>query len=145
MTNLFSKAGLLISKRALFFLGFLFVHSAVNAQLDSVSVSISFSNSIVLDSLQQSNDTIDILNVAVYTDDIDFLGEILVTVYDQISAHPIAKIKSTKAELLSLNAINGSTSTIEFSGFPPVVGSYRIDVLVRNFQGGNLPMISTTY
>ncbi len=144
MTTMFSGLGKMASNRVLLFFGMLLIGSGAYAQLDSVSVSLSFTQEVSLDSTQ-TNDSTDILNVEVYLDDIDFLGEVLVTVYDLPSGQPLAQIKSTKAELISLNAISGFVATIEFAGFPPITGSYKVDVLARNFQGGNLPIVSETY
>ncbi|XOV67608.1 MAG: hypothetical protein ACFHU9_00270 [Fluviicola sp.] len=125
-------------------LGMLLFGSGAFAQLDSVSVTLSFTQESSLDSTQ-TNDTIDVMNVEVYLDDIDFFSEVIVSVYDLSSGHPIAQIKSTKAELIALNSLSGSVATIEFPEFAPITGSYRVDVLARNFQGGNLPIVSETY
>jgi len=144
MTAMFFKCGFIASNRVLLFFGMLLLGSGAFAQLDSVSVTLSFSQEASLDSTQ-TIDSIDVLNVEIFLDDIDFFGEVLVVVYDLSSGHPIAQIKSTKVELQTLSAISGSIATIEFPGFTPVVGSYRIDVLARNFQGGNLPIVSETY
>ncbi|MCR9174227.1 MAG: hypothetical protein NXI10_17150 [bacterium] len=144
MITILFKRGRTASSRFLLLFGLLILGHGALAQLDSVSVTLSFTQEATLDSTQ-INDSTDILYVEVYLDDIDFFGEVIVTVYDLSSGQPLAMIKSTKAELDSLNAISASVATIEFPGFPPIASSYRVDVLPRNFQGGNLPIISETY
>lgn len=146
ITTMTLKCGAASYKQLLLvLLGFLFCNQA-EAQLDSVSVSnVSFSQEVISDSLTNITDTVDIMAVDVYIDDIDFMGEVLVTVYDLENNFPLSFVKHTKAELLSYSLINGSVATLELLGLEPTVNSYKIDVQVRNFQGANFSLVSTQY
>lgn len=110
------------------------------AQLDSVSVSLEFDQETVLDSLG-GTDTLHYMNVNVYTDDIDFLGEIIVTVYDGNSNFPLGKLKFTKQEAINEGILSGSITTIRFD-YRSTAESYKVESLIRNYQGANLPLVT---
>ncbi|MCR9171961.1 MAG: hypothetical protein NXI10_05690 [bacterium] len=146
MTTMIGRLGKKMSNQAIVIIGLMFLSSGVNAQLDTASVSsVSFAQETVTDSLTLVTDTLDIMNVEVFMDDIDFLGEVLVTVYDQATGYPLQMVKQTKSELELNDLIIGSFAKIEIFGLEPNVGLYNIDVQVRNFQGGNLPLLSAQY
>lgn len=134
------------SIRFLLLLGIIFIGSGAKAQLDSVSVSsVTASDTIIVDSLTSTSDSLTNLDVEVYMDDIDFMGEVIVVVYDDGADYPLAMIKHTKAELESYGSISGSIATIEFVALPDASTQYRVEIQARNFQGGNLPIVSTLY
>jgi len=136
---MFTKSGFSKSKFILL-LGMLLTWSGAFSQLDSVSVDLTFEQDTILDSLGGS-DTLDYMNVNVYTDDVDFLGEIVVSVYDGNSDFPLGKLKFTKQEALDQGILSGSTTTIRFD-YRSASESFKVETLVRNYQGGNLPLVT---
>lgn len=135
-----------VSHKMLLLIGVLFMSSGAFAQLTSASVNnISFSKERVTNPLTNATDTLDLMSVEVVLNDIETLGEILVTVYDQQAGFPVQMAKVTKADLENSNLINGSVATVQVLGVPPVTGSYAIEVQVRNNQGANLPLVSAQY
>lgn len=146
MTTFTSKPKANAFSRLSLFLGFILLSSGAFAQLDSVSVSnVSFTQELTTDSLNGSVDTLNIMNVEIYIDDIDFMGEVIVMVYDQTNGFPLQIVKHTKSELDNLGLITNATAKMEVAGLSPETNSYKIDVQVRDFYGGNLPVVSTLY
>ena len=111
------------------------------AQIDSVTINLHFETGTDPD---DSTLTIDVLHVDASIYDVDFMGEVIVTVYDAASDFPMARIKMTAQEFTDANLISGDTTTIKLYGLDPA-GSYRVETLVRNYQGANFPVISTDY
>ena len=133
-------------KKAALIIVLVFASSFSYSQLDSVLVNITFTtevDSTTTDSLGMYviDDVINI-NASVY--DVDFLGEVIVTVYDHAADYPIAMLKMTKQQLIDANQKVGSTVTLKIYGIDNA-GSYRIETQVRNFQGANFPMVITNY
>ena len=121
-------------------LAFVLIGLSSFGQITSATVDVHFETGIdPYDSLST-----DVMHVDATIDDIDFMGEILVTVYEPSTDFPIARIKMTKAELEDESLITGSVATIKIYGFDPAEG-YQIETLVRNYQGGNFPKINTDY
>jgi hypothetical protein len=106
-------------------------------------VNLTFDDEIVTDSLG-GTDTLDFVNVNVYTDDVDFLGEIIVTVFGANSNFPLGKLKYTKQESINAGILSGSITTIRFDELSPT-GAYRIEALVRNYHGANLPLVTVNH
>ena len=118
----------------------LFVSVSSFGQITSVTANVHFEIGIdPYDSLST-----DVMHVDATIDDIDFMGEVLVTVYEPSTNFPVARIKATKVELQNENQISGNVATIEIYGFTPSEG-YRIETLIRNYQGGNFPIVTTDY
>lgn len=140
------KWGVKLTKRSLLFFGLMMFASVANAQLNNAAVnSVSFTQEFVTNSLTSVTDTLDVMNVDVYIDGIDFMGEVLVTVYDQATGYPLQLVKQTKTELETNGLLVGSVATLKIFELMPSQGTYNVDVQVRNVQGGNLPLISTQY
>ena len=129
-----------ITSKSILFL-FLFSFGSFSfSQVDSVDVTIHFDLGIdPYDSV-----TVDVMHIDLSIHDIDFLGEVLVTLYEPTSGFPLSKIKMTKAELELESLISGSDATIKIYGLDPTL-EYNIESLVRNYQGGNFPLINSTY
>jgi hypothetical protein len=141
MTTLFLRLGSLRPKNTFLLFGMLLLGNGVYAQLDSAAVSsISFTQEIVTDSATNVTDTIDVMNVDVYTNDIDFLGEVVITVYETSTDFPLSKRKLSKQEALLVGAITGNNVLVSLDGFVSNE-SYRIEVLVRNYQDANLSLV----
>ena len=111
------------------------------AQIDSVTVNLHFETGT---DPGDSSLTIDVLHVDASIYDIDFMGEVIVTVYDATAGFPMGRIKMTAQEFTDQNLLNGDIVTIKLYGLDPVV-PYRTETHVRNYQGANSPVISTDY
>jgi hypothetical protein len=136
-----------IKKNNLLLIILLFSSSFLSySQIDSVDVNLNFTvetDSTILDSLGNYS-IIDVINVNATINDVDFLGEVLVTVYDSSLDYPIAMIKMTAQQIIDANQKVGSVVTVKLDGIDPS-GSYRVETQVRNFQGANFPMVTTNY
>ena len=133
-------------KKAALIIALVFASSFSYSQLDSVNVNITFTtevDSTTTDSLGMYvvDDVINI-NASVY--DVDFLGEVIVTIYDHATDYPIAMLKMTKQQIIDADQKVGSTVTLKIYGIDNA-GSYRVETQVRNFQGANFPMVITNY
>ena len=113
----------------------------VSAQLDSVNVDIHFE---VDQDPMDTTQTIDAMHVDAEIFDVDFMGEVITTVYDAASNYPLAMIKMTKQEFIDEGLKNGDVVTTIFYGLDPA-DSFQIVTEVRNFQGATFPMITTDY
>jgi len=126
-------------------LGVLFLSGTTFSQLDTVSVSnISFSQEVEMDTVTNVSDTIDIMSLDIYMDDIDFMGEFIVTVYDSGTDYPLSMIKYTRQEAIDEGIINADVATVQLA-YLGASGSYRIETQVRNYQGGNLPVVISNH
>jgi len=143
MTTFIKRLRAKASKRTLLLFGMLLLGSGSYAQLDSVSVTLTFAQETTLDSLG-GTDTLDYMNANVYTDDVDFLGEVIVTVYDKNSNFPLGKLKYTKQEAVNAGILSGSITTLRFDDQNPS-GAYRVEAIVRNYQGANLPLVTVEH
>lgn len=119
----------------------LFLSFSTFSQLDSASVDIDFQTGPDPEDTTQSADILTI-DISIY--DIDFMGEVIVTVYEPVSDYPILRVKKTMAEFQSESLISGDVATLTLYGIPPDE-DYRIETLVRNYQGANTPIIITNY
>lgn len=109
------------------------------AQLDSASVSLSFTTA---QDPEDSLATVDVIEVNVSIYDIDFMGEVIVTLFDQATNYPIQRLKKSSAELIAEGSINGDIATVYFYEVL-TTEDYTIETQVRNFQGANLGLITT--
>ena len=126
-------------------LGIVFLSGTTFSQLDSVSISnINFTQEIYVDSVTNVSDTVDVMNVDVYVNDTDFLGEIVVTVLDPSTDYPLAKQKLTKQEAIDEGLLTGNNIQVSLD-YLTSPESYRIELIVRNYQGANLPMVSVLH
>lgn len=140
MTTLFLRLGALRPKNTFLLFGMLLLGNGVFAQLDSVSVSsVTFSQEIVTDSITSITDTLDVMNIDVYIDDIDFMGEVIITVYETSTNFPVGKVKLMKLEAIETGVISGSNITVSL--YLDSTESYTGEILVRNFQGANTPLV----
>lgn len=111
------------------------------AQINSVTSDVHFETEV---GESDSASVINVLHVDATIDDIDFMGEILTTVYDAVSNYPVMLIKMTKQEYTDSNDISEDIVTTRIYGLSPE-NSYRIETVVRNFQGANFPVVITNY
>ena len=108
------------------------------SQLDSASVTLSFT---VETDPMDSTQMVDALNISTTVNDIDYLGEVVVTVYDLSTGYPVAMVKVSKQEFLDENLVTGDTALLQLLDIDSA-SSYRVETIVRNYQGGQLPTIT---
>jgi hypothetical protein len=117
-----------------------------NSQIDSVDVDITFTSEIdstIIDSLGNYV-LVDVMNVNTTIYDIDYMGEVIVTLYEGGTNFPMGMMKMTAQEFIDENLKVGNTVTTKLFGVDPSI-SFVIETQVRNFQGANLPIVSTNY
>lgn len=118
----------------------LFVSGQLFAQLDSAAI-VSVINVPV--EVLDTNETEIIyseLSIQTYINDYDFFGEILLVVKDVENDYPLIMKKLTKVEIENLNLFNSGSKIISITlPIYSIVEIMEIQVVVRNYQGGNLP------
>lgn len=121
---------------------FLFINNAMS-QLDSASI-FSIENEILYWADSSSSDSVEYRNVTVELDlsDVDYLGEVIATIYESETQYPLTQMHWTKAQLDSSQLINYSLNRVVVSipVFDTNVG-LNVRMLVRNYQGANLPYL----
>jgi len=124
--------------KKLLFLNFILLFSMVSyGQLDSAKIEKQFTYvNIPGDSLNSG----DMLQVKVWVNDYDFLGQVIIDVIDVESDFPLVKIKKTKAELLLTKEANTNWSIINVAVLDQT-RSYTIKATVQNYQNYALPEI----
>ena len=115
------------------------------AQLDSIQVELTHQQ---ISNPEDSLDLLDILNVSVSIYDIDFMGDLVITVYHDETSFPVQRIKYTKQQLIDSGIISDqtfqNTVVIPFYELERET-AYKVDVLVRNYQGAFLPVKTVNY
>jgi len=130
--------------KSIFFLLFFSLLSNFSySQLDSVSVSISFEadSSVVIDTLFSS----EIMKADIWVNDTDFVGQVMVSVYDLQSHVPVSRVKFSRQQLISEGYILDE-NTISFpAGYLSASGQYSIDFELLDFQLNFLAPIIISY
>lgn len=114
------------------------------SQLDSVSVSVSFSlhtDSTFIDSLSAPSD---FMTVDVWVNDPALVGGIMVSVYELQSGQPMARVNLSSSELQIASSLSGNTYSIPIGYLNSTLG-YDVKINVQNFQLFYLPEVSVTY
>lgn len=118
---------------------------SANAQLDSIQVELTQAQ------IQDPGDSlqmVEVLNVNIVVFDIDFLGDLVVTIYEQQTNFPVQRLKYSKQELIDYGIISNQSYQndfdLQFFDLEPTK-SYRVEVSARNYQGAFLPVNSTLY
>jgi uncharacterized protein YfaS (alpha-2-macroglobulin family) len=116
------------------------------SQINSVDVNITFTSEIdstLTDSLG-NHILADVMNVNVNIDDVDYMGEVMVTLYEGGTNFPMGIMKMTAQDFIDKNLKVGNTVTVKLFGVDPTIPC-SIETQVRNFQGANLPVVTTNY
>ncbi|MBC9812573.1 hypothetical protein H9Y05_08835 [Crocinitomicaceae bacterium CZZ-1] len=121
-----------------------FVPFSSTAQLDSASVNTYFETVTVQLEGLDSTATVKAIKTETWVNDFDFFGEIIVTAYDQETDYPVHKIKHTAQSILDNNLYNSGIITINIQHGVEEEREYRVEVIVRDYQGMNYPIISKT-
>jgi hypothetical protein len=80
---------------------FLICGSFVFSQLDSVQVQVAFEDQTITPEPGDSALTIHMLQTKIWVADIGLLGQVMVSVYDQATDTPLARVKYSVAEIQS--------------------------------------------
>jgi len=121
---------------------FLVLGMPVFAQLDSVQVQVSFQSHTV-----QAGDStlqVEMLQAKVWVNDFDFLGQVMVSVYDQATNTPLARVKYTAAEITAQNLLVNGWVTVDLL---PLQGNVavRVESQLTNFVGAYLAPVETLF
>lgn len=122
----------------LFFLNFSI--GKLFGQIDSVQVQYQFSQPTNIDSTQLNFQE---LEVKIWVNDFDFIGQFLVEIVDRQSQNSLFKKKLLKQFIIdnNLKDTNGWVH-ISFGLFDPSI-QYDLYTIVRNYQLAELPVIQT--
>ncbi len=124
-------------KQLILLLAIAFCSNGLFAQLDSASVSLSLTNEV------DPSDTtamVDVLTIETTVNDIDFFGEVVITVYEYNTNYPVSMMKVAKQEFIDEQQVSGNVLITKIYGIDGSM-SFRIETSVRNFQGASLPII----
>ncbi len=112
------------------------------SQLDSVSVSISFvtDSTLAMDTLIPS----ETMKADIWVNDTDFVGKVMISVYDQSNNRPMARVKYSHAELLQEGYISGNVLSVPV-GYLDSTGQYSVKLQLQNFQLNYLSPIEINY
>lgn len=123
----------------------LLLSSTTFSQLDSVDFSMSFVTNPTftagLDTVSQEGD---IFQVKVSLNDVDYVGKLLVMVYDQQTDTPMSMMKLDREEVLSGTYTQNGEIIFNLPYLDPS-GSYRVILEAQNFQMNYLPRVEKNY
>lgn len=112
------------------------------SQLDSVSVSVTFTTDAnVTDTLMMP----EVINAVIWMNDTDFIGQAMISVFDPVTNFPLARVKVDRQEMINAGYIL-NTNTVSFPiGNLPSNGQYSIEFELKDFQLNYLAPISISY
>ena len=123
----------------------LLVSSTTFAQLDSVDFSMSFVNNpsftAGLDEVAQQGD---VFQVKVFLNDVDYVGKLIVMIYDLSTNAPMAIIKLDREEILSGTYIQNGLIVFNIP-YLDSTGTYKVILETQNFQQAYLPRIEKNF
>lgn len=120
------------------FLGFGQLDTATIVSVDDVVINLTDSTGSVY------QDTV--LQVEIFVNDFDFFGELIVTIKDQPTQYPLLMVKKTKADIVASGSYNATNERITLQlPLYDFTNPLDIQVVVRNYQGANLPLLNTTF
>lgn len=123
----------------------LLVSSTTFSQLDSLDFSMSFvTNPVFSPGLDEVDRQGTIFQVKVFVNDADFVGKLLVMVYDLPTNTPMAILKLDREEVLSGTYTENGLLVFSFPYLNPDA-SYKVILESQNFQGAYLPRVEKNY
>ena len=111
----------------------------VFSQIDSMSVQLETGLNPYTE-----NDTVDVMKIEVNGYNVSAMGSLQVMVYELEYGNLVANLIYTTTQLTAQSLLSGTMSTLRVYEIDPSL-NYRIEVLVKNTQGGNYPLITTNY
>lgn len=106
------------------------------------SAFLSISPSTIVDPYN-SNNTIDVFNISIEVYDIDSIGSVEVTVYNDMNI-PIGQLEYTLTELNTISAITGNTISLSIADIDPTK-NYMVDAIIRTYHEAYLPKMTAIY
>jgi len=115
------------------------------SQLDSVDFSMSFVNNPTftagLDEVSQQGD---VFQVKVSLNDVDYVGKLIVMIYDLPTNTPMAIMKLEREEILSGTYIQNGLIVFNIPYLDPA-GTYKVILETQNFQLAYLPRVEKNF
>jgi len=128
-------------KNNLLTLLFLICGFSAFSQLDSVQVNVSFEDQIILPEGADSALHVQMLQTKIWVNDIDFLGQVMVSVYDQATDTPLARVKYNSAEIQAQELLADGWITLNTVALQGAV-AVRVVTQLTNFTGAHLAPIT---
>lgn len=123
----------------------LLVSSTTFSQLDSLDFSMSFvSNPTFTPGLDPVSQQGEIFQVKVFVNDADYVGKLIVMVYDLPTNTPMAILKLDREQVLSGTYTENGLLVFSFPYLNPDA-SYKVILESQNFQGAYLPRVEKNY
>ncbi len=123
----------------------LLVSSTTFSQLDSLDFSMSFvTNPVFNAGLNELDQQGEIFQVKVFVNDADYVGKLIVMIYDLPTNTPMAILKLDRAEVLSGTYTENGLLVFNFPYLNPNAG-YKVILESQNFQGAYLPRVEKNY
>lgn len=123
----------------------LLVSSTTFSQLDSLDFSMSFvTNPTFTPGLNEVSQQGEIFQVKVFVNDADYVGKLIVMVYDLPTNTPMAILKLNREEVLSGTYTENGLLVFSFPYLNPEA-SYKVILESQNFQGAYLPRVEKNY
>ncbi|WP_300662351.1 hypothetical protein [Fluviicola sp.] len=123
----------------------LLVSSTTFSQLDSLDFSMSFvTNPAFTPGLDDVSKQGNIFQVKVFVNDADYVGKLIVMVYDLPTNTPMAILKLDREQVLSETYTENGLLVFSFPYLNPDA-SYKVILESQNFQGAYLPRVEKNY
>jgi hypothetical protein len=123
----------------------LLVSAPAFTQLDSVDFSMSFvTNPTFTAGLDETALQSDIFQVKVFLNDADYVGKVLVMIYDLPTNTPMAIMKLDREEILSGTFTENGLIVFNIPYLSPNA-SYKVILETQNFQMNYLPRVEKSY
>ena len=123
----------------------LLVSSTTFSQLDSLDFSMSFvTNPVFTPGLDEVSKQGKIFQVKVFVNDADYVGKLIVMVYDLPTNTPMAILKLNRDQVLSGTYTENGLLVFSFPYLNPDA-SYKVILESQNFQGAYLPRVEKNY
>jgi hypothetical protein len=123
---------------------FLLLGMPAFAQLDPVQVNVSFDPQTLVDEFSDSTFQIQMLQAKIRVNDFDFLGQVMISVYDQATDTPLARVKYTVAEITAQGLLSNGWITLNLGALQGNV-AVRVDTQLTNFVGAYLAPVVTLF
>lgn len=123
----------------------LLVSSTTFSQLDSLDFSMSFvTNPVFTPGLDEVSKQGKIFQVKVFVNDADYVGKLIVMVYDLPTNTPMAILKLNRDQVLSGTYTENGLLVFSFPYLNPDA-SYKVILESQNFSGAYLPRVEKNY
>lgn len=127
-------------------LTFLFLICGCSAfsQLDSVQVNVSFEEQTIQPEGADSVLHVQMLQTRIWVNDIGLLGQVMVSVYDQVTDTPLARVKYNAAEIAAQELLSNGWITLNTVALQGDV-AVRVVTQLTHFTGVQLAPITNLH